>query len=243
MTIFYRVLTVLALVLMSINLTAQTNSVELKSGTGAFISAHNSIATAFAAIPVPMTQAYVIELTSAYLGTNETYPISFSANAGASSVNTLTLRPATGITSVTVGAANAGGTTFQLSDADYVIIDGRPGGEGAVKALTIQNTAGTSSSAVLTLANGATNNVIKYCNIIGVFASSNSTRGIFIGTSASNASGNSFNRIEHCSSAVAAILLIQTARPPVRTHAIPYLVVRLKIRDSRAYGCSRVPAI
>ncbi len=198
MTAVYRISTLFFVLLLNTSLLAQTNSVELKSGTGTLISAHNSIATAFAAVPVPMTQAYIIELTNNYTGSNEVYPINFTANPGASSMNTLTLRPASNTTNVIVGTSNSGATTFQLSDADYVIIDGRPGGEGVIKALTFQNMAGTSSSTVITLTNGASHNLIRYCNIVGTFTGSNSTRGIFLGTSTGNSSGNSFNRIEHC---------------------------------------------
>lgn len=106
------------------HLSAQTNSVSLKDGTGNVISQHNSITSAYAAIPATLTQAYLIELDTSYKGTNETYPITFVNKAGASSVNTITIAPSIPRRPLNI---NPGVTSslFIFDNANWVILDGR----------------------------------------------------------------------------------------------------------------------
>ncbi len=174
---------------------AQTNSIELKSGSGSLISSHNSVSAAIAAIPSTITQAYVIEITTAYTGANETFPITFPAKSGASASNTITLRPASNVTSTTISTSGAT-SLLELKDGDYVTIDGRPGGSGTSKALTLaQNNTGAYSA--VSFVDGATNNILRYVNISQASTSS-AGRSIYFFTSASNSSGNSDNRVEFC---------------------------------------------
>lgn len=75
-----------------------------------------------------------------------------------------------------------------LNGADNVIIDGRIGGVGSIRSLTIEST-----NVALSLGNGATNNTIRYTNIKG---------GSFNGPvleigSSNNIAGNSNNSIDH----------------------------------------------
>jgi PKD repeat protein len=175
----------------------QTGSVVLKDGTGTTLNTYNSVTAAHAAIPATVTQAYTIELQSAYTGANETYPITFTAHTGASTTNTLTLRPAAGVGSVSI-STSYNGPVVLLSDIDYMIIDGRAGGTGTTKALTINNTlVGASTVAVVRLLDGATFNTIRYCNIQGIYTGSNATGGIHI-SSSTNPTGNSDNLVEYC---------------------------------------------
>lgn len=177
--------------------TAQTGSVVLKDGTGATINSYNSITTANAAVPATVTQAYIIELQSTYTGANETYPITFGARAGASTTNTLTLRPAAGVSAVSVSGSN-NGPIILLNDADYMIIDGRAGGTGTTRTLTVNNTlVGSSTVAVIRLIDGATFNTIRYCNVQGIYTGTNATSGIHL-SSSTNATGNSDNLVENC---------------------------------------------
>ena len=176
---------------------AQANSVELKDGGGTLISSHSSVADAYAAIPATLSQAYVIELQSSYSGSNESYPIVFVAKSGASAANTITLRPAAGVASVNMQANVASNPVLQLNDADYVHIDGRAGGTGTARNLSISNLGTGSSANTVALINGACFNRISYCNILNATTGS-AGRGLFLGTSPSNASGNSDNRIEYC---------------------------------------------
>lgn len=177
---------------------AQTNSIELKSGSGSLISSHNSVSAAIAAIPSTITQAYVIEITTAYTGANEVYPISFPVKSGASASNTITLRPANGVSNATISTAFAttASGVVELNDADYVIIDGRAGGTGTSNNLSITNT-NTGATAAIILLGGATNNIIRNCNLS--HASSTSLgRSIAFSTSVGNTSGNSDNLIQFC---------------------------------------------
>lgn len=116
---------------------------------------------------------------------SETFPITIAANAYASSTNTLTLRPASGVSPVISG--NSVTSIFRLNGADYIILDGSNSG-GTTRNLTLSNTnTNTAGNAVVWISsasstNGATNNIIKNCIVAG--ASSTTTEmGIFSGGS------------------------------------------------------------
>ncbi len=176
---------------------AQTGSVNLLDGTGSPLSTHASITEAYTAIPATLTQAYIIELDATYTGSAETYPVTFGLKAGASASNTITVRPALGAGALAISGNVSGNPVVLLNDADYVILDGRPGGQGTSGTLTIENLATSSSSNTVSLTNGATFNVVRYCNILNG-TSGSAGRGIHFGTSASNVSGNSDNLVEYC---------------------------------------------
>ena len=175
---------------------AQVNSVLLKDGSGTLLSQHISIAAAYSVIPATLSQAYIIEITNTYDGSNEAYPIVFFAKSGASSANTITLRPEAGVTAVSITATMTGEALLRLDDADWIIIDGRPGGTGTTRALTINNQGTSSTSYGILLINGATNNNFRYFNISGFFSASSGGKGIYIGSSVNNPSGNSDNTFE-----------------------------------------------
>jgi len=107
-----------------------------------------------------------------YVG--ETYPLQFNSTiSGVSAVNTVTLKPQTGIASTIPGNINANATIRILSN--YVTIDGSNSG-GTDRSLTIQNTSVTTPSVVLVGSTGITpitNVMIKNCTITnGVNSSS-----------------------------------------------------------------------
>ena len=183
--------------LLSFNLFAQPGSVELKDGSGSLISSHASITEAYTAITAPITKAYIIELAVSYNGSSETFPITLGAKSGASNDNTIILRPAAGNTGEQILGSPSNNSTLVLSDADYVIIDGRPGGVGSTPDLIIQNnnTSGTNSKTIW-LKDGATNNIVRYINVVNKTQNTAGPRAIEIGTSASV--GNSNNIITHC---------------------------------------------
>jgi hypothetical protein len=175
---------------------AQTSSVALKDGTGATISSHTSVTDAYTAIPATLTQAYTIELNAAYNGSTETFPIVFTAKAGAGAANTITLRPAAGVTSMTIQSNASGTPIINLNDADYIVIDGRAGGVGA-GVLTIRNNATTSSSNTLQLINGACFNIFRNVEFYNA-TTSGTGRAVYLSSSASNTSGNSDNLFRYC---------------------------------------------
>ncbi len=175
---------------------AQTNSVTLKDGVGAIISSHTSVTDAYTAIPATLTQAYTIELTGSYNGSTETYPIAFTAKTGASAANSITLRPATGVTTMSIQASVSGSPVINLNDADYVVIDGRAGGTGTGM-MVIRNTATTSSSNSLQLINGACFNTFRNLDVYNT-TTTNTGRAVAILASASNPTGNSDNLFRYC---------------------------------------------
>ncbi|MBP6335033.1 MAG: T9SS type A sorting domain-containing protein [Bacteroidia bacterium] len=175
---------------------AQTNAVTLKDGAGTVIGSSNSITAAYAMIPVTLAQSYVIELNSNYDGSAETYPISFISKTGAGPSNTITLRPEASVVSVSITSVQASLPLIELNDADYIIIDGRPGGIGTDRALLISNMGTTTSSYGIEFIDGACNNVIRHCRISGYTTAGSGSKGIYIGASASNPTGNSDNRFE-----------------------------------------------
>lgn len=174
-------------------LSAQTASVKLLDASGIEISSHASISDAYTAIAVPLTQAHTIELQSTYLGTSETVPLVFLPKAGASATNTITIRPAANFSSVTL-SASVSGSLVELNDADYLILDGRPGGVGTTRAITLNNT-GTNGN-TLGLVNGASYNIIRYLHLQNSGTGS-ASRTIAVLTSVSNTDGNSNNRFEY----------------------------------------------
>ncbi|MBS1552459.1 MAG: hypothetical protein JST15_10390 [Bacteroidetes bacterium] len=179
-------------------LLAQAGSVELQDGGGVLISSHASITEAYNAIPGTISQAYIIEILTPYTGANEVYPITLSLRTGSSSSNTVTVRPDAGNTGEIISSSNTGGI-LNIDNADYVIIDGRPGGTGSVPDLEIRNTVttGTNSSTVAMI-NGATNCVIKYIKSYNATENTTGPKNVVFRTSVSNPTGNSDNIVENC---------------------------------------------
>jgi hypothetical protein len=179
--------------LLSLRAFSQPNAVILKDQLGATISTHNSIGAAYTAIPATLTQAYVIELQTGYNGSSETYPITFSNKVGASSINTITVRPALGITAVSMitgSVSTSSSAVFILDNADYVTIDGRAGGVGSTPVFTIGNTA--TGSNTVQLINGSCFDTVQYV-ILQNAGTTSASRALHLSTSASNSSGNSDN--------------------------------------------------
>ncbi len=175
---------------------SQPGAVNLKDGSNNPIGSFNSISAAYASIPGTLSQSYVIELSAAYDGSVETYPITLTAKAGAGPSNTITIRPEAGVVSVSITSTQASIALIELNDADYIIIDGRPGGTGSDKALLISNMGTPTASYGVELVDGACNNVIRYCRFSGYTSPGSGSKGIYIGASATNPTGNSDNRFE-----------------------------------------------
>ena len=147
-----------------------------------------------------ISQPTVIELAANYVSSGETFPLTLPAISGASSTNTITIRPASGATNLTISASSllpaTAGSIFFISDGDFWRIDGRAGGTGTTRNLTIENTDNTTAgSAAIRFINGAQNNVVTYCNVksanIGVSSGC-------IAFATSSTTGNSDNTISFC---------------------------------------------
>ena len=177
---------------------SQAGSVELQDGGGTFISSHASIQEAYNAIPAAISSAYIIEILEPYNGSSEVFPINLALKTGHSSLNTITIRPDAGNTGEVISSSNTGGIV-NINDADYIILDGRPGGIGIVPDLEIRNTATTGSTTpTVYMLNGATHCEVRYIKSYNATAGQTGPKNILFGASPSNPTGVSDNLVEHC---------------------------------------------
>ena len=128
--------------------------------TGDFISLTtilDSLTETFITAPV------TIELLNDYNSSNETFPINFPFIYGSSTENKITIRPA--INAANISITGNGSAILKFENSNNIIIDGRPGGVGEQKHLTIQNE-DTSGSAILVT--GDSKNIdFSYSKILG----------------------------------------------------------------------------
>ncbi len=175
---------------------AQAGSVELKSGTGTLISSHASITEAYGAIVTPMTQGYIIELTAAYTGSSETFPISLTQKDGIDSTKRITIRPAAGVNLISITSLQASLPVILFDGGDFITIDGRAGGAGSSINLFIENTTTSgASTTTINFINGATYNELRYIHAKNSLQNSAGPRVIQFATSANNPEGNSYNKV------------------------------------------------
>lgn len=158
---------------------------------------YSTIASAYAACSGATD--YIIELQSDYAYNTETttgtVTISLGALANKSSVNTVTIRPASGVSLSFTGTVS---TIFTITAANWLIIDGRAAGVGT-SALTIINSSSSASKRVFTFINDASNNTIKYCTIKGDNSSTSSgTAGLILFSTTTGSTGNDSNTITYC---------------------------------------------
>jgi hypothetical protein len=137
--------------------------------------------------------ALVLELQAGYASTVETFPLVFT-NLGTTATNTLTVRPQAGATALAISSADTTAATVDLNGAQFVILDGRPGGLGTAKQLTIANT--STSGVALRFSNEASSNAIQYISLQGVNTSATSGTVLFSTTTGAN--GNDSNTLDHC---------------------------------------------
>jgi trimeric autotransporter adhesin len=146
--------------------------------------------------------ALILELEASYVSTVETFPISIPALNGSSAANTLTIRPASAATALSISSADTTAATVDLNGAIFVTIDGRPGGvgshagsgAGAVSQLTIANT--DPSGVAVRFVNEASSNIIRYTTLRGLNGSAASGTVVFGATTGPN--GNDNNILDHC---------------------------------------------
>lgn len=146
-----------------------------------------------------LTGNVIFELQAGYDGTTgETFPIVFNQFGSVGGNWTVTIRPATGATGLQVRGSNTT-TIIDLNGVKRLRFDGRPGGVGTSKELTLINTANTGS--VVRFINDAQNDTLRYINIADSNTAATSGNIFFsttaVGVSASN--GNSNNLIDNCS--------------------------------------------
>lgn len=141
------------------------------------------------------------------VASGEQFPIVIGALTGQTPATTVTIRPDVGVTSTVSGSV--ANPLIRLDGAKYVIIDGRQGGSGTPKSLTLQND--NTSGAAVTFVNDATSNILRYAVFKG--ASTTATTGVInFNTGVTN--GNDSNLIDNCNigdAATTPATLIQAA--------------------------------
>lgn len=134
----------------------------------------------------------IFELLDATYSGSETFPIAINLNADASVTNTLTIRPATGVTAAITGSSTS---IITFNGARFVTIDGRIGSTGSTHSLTITNTAASTSPAI-TLINDATSDAVRYTDLKS--DNSTTTSGVVFFSTTTGANGNDNNTIDNC---------------------------------------------
>ena len=152
----------------------------------------------FPPTPVPTTGAFFFEFLPAYNSSVETFPLVISPVYNPAA-HLITFRPQAGATGISITSGNTAGTLlFQGISATqtptYFVFDGRPGGLGAAKELTIQNT-NVGSSYAIQFENGANNNTIQHCKIRSVHNGTSGGGGTINFASSNSTAGNSTNTI------------------------------------------------
>ncbi|MFN4892397.1 MAG: PKD-like domain-containing protein [Bacteroidota bacterium] len=148
-----------------------------------------------------LTGPVTFSLIETSYSAGETFPITINANPSASATNTLTIKPASGISSTITGASTT--AILRLSGADFVIVDGSNTAGGTTRDLSVTN---TSTGALLWVGtdatSGATNNTFRNLNLIGPGAFGGqgiiTGSGATFGNAAENGRPNSNNTIQNC---------------------------------------------
>ena len=150
-----------------------------------------------AAIADAQAQAFagpvILELQAAYVSGAETFPMVFT-NLATTAANTLTIRPETGATALAISSADTTAASVDLNGAQFVTFDGRPGGVGTAKQLTIANT--STSGVAVRFINEASGDALRFLTLRGVNTSASSGTVVFSTTTGAN--GNDNNTIDTC---------------------------------------------
>lgn len=142
-----------------------------------------------------ITGPVILELNSTYPGVGEpAFPIVLGAVPCASSVNTITIRLASGAGAKTI-TSNSTVATIDINGGNYWIIDGRQGGTGSVRDLSINNTSTATGGTAIRFINEASNNTVSYTNLQAAFASA--TSGVVLFSTTTGANGNDNNTISN----------------------------------------------
>jgi hypothetical protein len=137
-----------------------------------------------------------LALQTGYVGTsaNETFPITFPLNPCIGSTKTLTIKPAVGVTGLTITNLSDASPVIDFNGATYVTIDGVNNG------LTISNTsvASTANTSTIRFINDASNNAILNCSVLGSSTGTLATNNGTIYFATGITTGNDNNTILNC---------------------------------------------
>ena len=155
---------------------------------------YTSIGAAIADIQTQgLDGALILELLPNYSSGVETFPLNFS-NLGTNPLKTITVRPQAGATDLAITGNNAT-AIINLDGGQFVIFEGRPGGAGTEKELTIENTNTSTAGATVRFINEASNNIFRHIVIRG--ATTGTNRGVVFFSTTTGANGNDNNTIEN----------------------------------------------
>ena len=157
----------------------------IQVGVGRTFTTLTAAAVAYNSSSYCLNGNVVFELTDAGYTTSETFPIEFNLNPFASPTNTLTIRPANGITTMITGSSSS--ALIKFNGAKYITINGSNSG-GTDRNLYFTNSSTSGTIAVIWVGstgtgNGATNITIKNCNL-SCGSNSATSYGIYAGSSA-----------------------------------------------------------
>ncbi|MFY7883786.1 MAG: hypothetical protein ACOVOV_02945, partial [Dolichospermum sp.] len=138
--------------------------------------------------------AVILELASGYTSGSETFPLTFGTISGVSSTNTITVRPASNTSSARSITSSNTTATINLNGCNYIIFDGRPGGTGTNKRITISNT--STIGVALQYINDASNNIVKHCNLRG--ENTDTIEAVVLFSTTTGTTGNDNNTIDSC---------------------------------------------
>ena len=142
-----------------------------------------------------------LELQSDYTSTTESFPISFINNPCIAATKKVTIRPSAAATGLVITNSTSS-PTIDLNGAQYVTIDGRPGGTGTTIQLSIINT--NASGVAVRITNDASNNKITYCDLQGQNTGNSpsatvATGVVFFGSAnATTLNGNDNDTLSYC---------------------------------------------
>ncbi len=153
---------------------------------------YTSLTSATAALSNGTAGTVIFELQSTYTSASETFPILLTTGACPQTGGVI-IRPETGAVGLSISSSNAT-ATIDINGGANFIIDGRPGGTGTAKQLTISNTSLTGTA--VRFINEASGNTLRHTTITGVNSGAAGAVVTFAGTTGAN--GNDNNLIDNC---------------------------------------------
>jgi hypothetical protein len=157
--------------------------------TGDFINLKSAIADLIAN---GLSCSVIIELQPAYLSSADTFPIVIPG-LGTTALKTLTIRPEAGAVNLKLGSDSL--RTIDLNGASYVTIDGRAGGAGTTRNLSVIDSLGAGNA--IRFVNDAHHNTLNYLIIQGA-TTGGTTNGVIQFSNGATTAGNSNNTISNC---------------------------------------------
>lgn len=133
---------------------------------------------------------------TAYAASVETYPLAFPLFQTTSNANTVTIVPNSAVVAPIVLTSSAATPTVDLNGGTNIIFDGRNGGAGTNKYITIENT--NTASQAIRFINDANNNTVKYCTVTGINTTAATTAGVILFSTTTGTTGNDNNTIDNC---------------------------------------------